>query len=444
MAKYWSTYRHHYSDITRLSLPIIVAQLGTIITGYADTMMAGRYSTEALASASFVNNAFNLIIMLSLGFSYGITPLAGALFSRGEKLQCGALLRTATYANLGYGLLLLGGMMVLYPNLHLLGQPEELLPLIRPYFLVIALSMVPVVLTHVARQFTDALGHTSLGMWIFSIGNGVNVVGNYILIFGHFGAPELGLMGAGYATLAARTLMCVMYVCVIAFSKRYRPYSRGYAQSRLSRVEIRQVVRKSLPISIQLGMETSVFTVSGVVVGWLGTHSLAAYQILVMLGSIGFMIYYAFGAGMAIKIAHYKGVNDMESVRRAAHSGYVLTLASTALACLVFVAWGEEIISMFTPDQAVIAIAVGMLLPLVLYQFGDATQITFSSALRGLGLVKPMMLCAFLAYVVIGIPLVWVLGLPEHFGLLGVYVAFFVSLLSAGLLFLKHFRQATR
>lgn len=160
--------------------------------------------------------------------------------------------------------------------------------------------------------------------------------------------------------------------------------------------------------------------------------------------SIGFMIYYAFGAGMAIKIAHYKGVNDMQVVRRATHAGYALTLVSTALACFVFVAWGAEIISLFTRDQSVITIAVGILLPLVLYQFGDATQITFSSALRGLGLVKPMMTCAFITYVVVGIPLVWVLGSASCLGLLGVYTAFFVALLLAGLLFLRHFRQSTR
>ena len=442
MAHYWHTYREHYLRITRLSLPIIVAQLGTIITGYADTMMVGHYSTEALASAAFVNNVFNFLIMLSLGFSYGITPLAGALFSQGERRKCGALLRTATCANMGYGILLLAAMTALYPVLHLLGQPSELMPLIRDYYVLILVSMVPVMLTHVMRQFTDALGHTSLGMWIFSIGNALNIVGNYILIYGHFGAPEMGLQGAGYATLAARALMCLMYVGVIAFSKRYRPYSEGFAAARIQKDEFTLLVKKSLPISIQLGMETGIFTFSGVVVGWLGAVSLAAYQILVILGSIGFMIYYAFGAGMAIKIAHHKGVNDMEGVRRATHAGYVLTLASTALACLVFVLWGAEIISLFTRDHAVIAVAVGMLLPLVLYQFGDATQITFSSALRGLGLVKPMMTCAFLAYVVIGIPLVWVLGSASCLGLLGVYIAFFVALLLAGLLFLRHFHKS--
>ena len=126
MAHYWHTYREHYLRITRLSLPIIVAQLGTIITGYADTMMVGHYSTEALASAAFVNNVFNFLIMLSLGFSYGITPLAGALFSQGERRKCGALLPTATCANMGYGILLLAAMTALsIPPFTCWGSPPN-------------------------------------------------------------------------------------------------------------------------------------------------------------------------------------------------------------------------------------------------------------------------------------------------------------------------------
>lgn len=443
MNNYWRKYRKHYTDITRLSLPIMVAQLGTIITGYADTIMVGHYSTPALASASFVSNVFNLALMLSLGFSYGITPLVGPLFSKGEKHEAGAMLRMATIANVAYGALLFGGMTVFYFCLDHIGQPPELLPLIRGYFLLVLASLVPVIGTNVMRQFTDATGHTKLGMWIFTSGNVANIVGNYFLIYGKFGAPELGLMGAGWSTLASRVMMCAAYLGVILLSKRYRPYCKGFAKARASVAQTKDVTGKSLPVSMQLGMETGIFTLAGIVVGWLGTNSMAAYQILVILGSIGFMVYYAFGAGMAIKIAHFKGLNDTDGVRRTAHAGYVLTLACTAVACTVFVAWGHHIIGMFTRDTAVVAIATSLLWPLALYQLGDATQIAFSSALRGIGLVKPMMNCAFFAYVVIGLPLIYGLGLPQHLGLLGIYLAFFVALLSAGILFLYKFRKAT-
>ncbi len=442
MNSYWRKYRSHYADITRLSLPIMVAQLGTIITGYADTIMVGHYSTPALASASFVSNVFNLALMLSLGFSYGITPLIGVLFSKGEKTEAGAMLRMATVANVAYGALLFGGMTAFYFCLGHIGQPPELLPLIRGYYLLVLASLVPVVGTNVMRQFTDATGHTKLGMWIFTIGNVANIAGNYLLIYGKFGAPELGLMGAGWSTLGSRVMMCVAYLGVILLSARYRPYCEGFAKARVKVAQVREVAAKSMPVSMQLGMETGIFTLAGIVVGWLGTNSMAAYQILVIFGSIGFMVYYAFGAGMAIKIAHYKGVGDVDGVRRTAHAGYMLTLVCTALACTVFVTWGNHIIGLFTRDAAVAAIATGLLWALVLYQLGDATQIAFASALRGIGQVKPMMNCAFLAYVVLGLPLIFVLGLPQHLGLLGIYLAFFVALLSAGILFLRNFRKA--
>ncbi|MDO4511536.1 MAG: MATE family efflux transporter [Bacteroidales bacterium] len=444
MKRYWNKYGAYYGDIARLSVPIMVAQLGTIVTGYADTMMVGHYSTEALASASFVNNVFTLVIMLSLGFSYGITPLVGALFAKGSLREAGATLRTATVANAIYGALVLAAMVVFYFCLGLIGQPEHLLPLIREYYVLILVSMVPVVFTHVMRQFADATGHTSLGMWIFTGGNVVNIAGNYALIYGHFGAPEMGLMGAGWATLVSRILICLVYAAVIISSKRYRPYCEGFASARSTLKGLRAMAAQSLPISLQLGTETAIFTVAGIVVGWLGAHSMAAYQILVIFGSIGFMIYYAIGAGMAIKVAHFKGTTDMEGVRRAVHAGYALTLVCTAVACGVFLTLGHSIIAMFTLDETVIAIATGMLWLLVLYQLGDATQIAFSGALRGIGLVKPMMTGALIAYVVIGVPLIFLLGHPSHLGLKGVYLAFFVSLLAAGIIFWWHFKKECR
>ena len=444
MFSYWQKYGSHYRDIAKLSLPIMVAQLGTIVTGYADTMMVGHYSTTALASASFVSNTFNLVIMLSLGFSYGITPLVGALFARGEKQAAGATLRVATAANALYGALVLVAMTVFYLNLGHIGQPEELLPSIRSYYLLILVSMVPVVFTHVFRQFADATGHTSLGMWIFTVGNVLNIIGNYVLIYGHFGAPELGLDGAGWATLGARLFMCVAYVVVIACSNRYRPYWEGFKASKTTAAALKEMFATSFPISVQMGAETFIFAFTGVVAGWLGAISLAAYQLLVMLGSLGFMIYYAFGAGMAVKISHYNGLDDHEGVHAAVHAGYVLTLVSAAVASAIFIVFGDFILSLFTADRTVVALAVSVIIPLSLYQFGDATQVTFANALRGIARVKPMMWCALVAYVVVGTPLIFFLGKASVLGLTGIYIAFFVALLLAGLLFLYYFRKAKR
>jgi MATE family multidrug resistance protein len=184
----------------------MVAQLGTIVTGFADTMMVGHYNTPSLAAGSLVTTVFNLVILLSLGFSYGITPLVGALASQGDNRKVGAMMRHVAAANVVFGLVLMLASGAFYFALGHLGQPVEIMPLVRPYYIIIWLSMIPVILTHIFRQSCDAVGDTQLGMWIFTAGNVLNIVGNYMLIFGKWGAPELGLAGAGWSTLAGTLL----------------------------------------------------------------------------------------------------------------------------------------------------------------------------------------------------------------------------------------------
>ena len=193
----------------------MVAQLGTIVTGFADTMMVGHYNTPSLAAGSLVTTVFNLVILLSLGFSYGITPLVGALASQGDNRKVGAMMRHVAAANVVFGLVLMLASGAFYFALGHLGQPVEIMPLVRPYYIIIWLSMIPVILTHIFRQSCDAVGDTQLGMWIFTAGNVLNIVGNYMLIFGKWGAPELGLAGAGWSTLAARCFMAVAYVAAM-------------------------------------------------------------------------------------------------------------------------------------------------------------------------------------------------------------------------------------
>ena len=444
MHRYWHKYAPHYREIVKLSLPIMVAQLGTIVTGYADTIMVGHYSTAALAASSLVTNLFNLVILLSLGFSYGITPLVGTLHARGDSTGCGGMLRQALMANVLWGAVLIGAMAVLYGLLGHMGQPQEIMPLVRSYYLIILASMVPVVLTHVMRQFCDAVGHTALGMWIFTAGNVLNIVGNYALIFGHWGCPEMGLEGAGWSTFIARLMMAVAYVAYVAISRRYRPIVQGFKTSLISRQQVKQVTKTSVPIAMQMGTETCIFTFATIVAGWLGADDLAAYQTLVMLGSLGFMIYYAFGAGMAIKISHYRGLGDRAGVRASAHAGYAVTLLFTLVACIIFIAAGRWILAIFSPDPAVTTLAVSLIIPLSLYQLGDATQVTFANALRGMGQVMPMMHRALVAYLLVGLPLIWALAMPTGWGLTGIYIAFFVALLTAGLLFAHKFRQVVK
>lgn len=206
----------HYKALFTLGIPIVIGQIGVIILGFADTLMIGHHSTNELAAASFVNNMFTLAIIFATGFSYGLTPIVGSLFGRGETHVVGRMLKNSLFANTLLAVLLTLIMWILYLNIHRLGQPEELLPLMRPYFIVLLISLLFVLLFNGFKQFADGITDTRVSMWILLAGNVMNIIGNYILIYGKLGMPEMGLLGAGISTLASRIMMVVVFAVIFS------------------------------------------------------------------------------------------------------------------------------------------------------------------------------------------------------------------------------------
>ena len=439
-----SSLRPHYVATLRLGLPIAVGQVGVILMGFADTMMVGHYSTGALAAASFVNNLFNLVTFLLIGYSYGLTPLVSAHCGRGEHAQAGACLKNALTANALYALLLLSAMGVLYFFLDSLGQPREILPLVRPYYLVMLGSMVFVMLFNVMRQFTDGTTDTAAGMWTLLAGNAFNIVGNYLLIYGIGPFPELGLLGAGLSTLLARVLTAALLAGFILTRRRYAPFRAGFRAARIRATDLLRINGKSLPVSVQMGMETGSFTFSAVMAGWIGAVELASYQVMVTVGTLGFLFYYSFGAGMSIRVAAFTGTADWPRVRQAAQAGCHILLCIATISSAVFLCFGEPLVRLFTSDPVVQATAITLIVPLMLYQFGDAMQICFANALRGTSHVLPMMGIAFVSYIVVGIPAGFVMGFPLGLGIHGIFLAFSIGLFTAAALFFWSFRRVVR
>jgi len=441
---FWKRFGPAYADLIKLGLPILVAQLGFIVVGFADNIMVGHYSTAALASASFVNNLFNVAMFCCIGFTYGLLPLAGALFGRGERERIGALTRTALWINTLYTLVVLGIMTVIYFNVERLGQPEELIPLIKPYYVLALIGMVPVALFNVFAQWSYSINNTALPMWIILSTNVINIVGNYCLIYGHWGMPELGLFGAGLSTLAARVLAPLAILGVLMSARRFAPYRHGLLHTAARHGDARLLWRTSLPVSMQMTFESGSFTAAAVIVGWLGAVPLAAFQVCVIVGMLGFCLYYSIGSAIAVKVSNAAGEGSAAGMRHMAWAGYHVMLAVMTLSCSIFVLGGRHLMGAFSNDPAVITLATSLLFPLVLYQLGDATQITFANALRGTSHVMPMLWIAFVSYVVIGIPATYAMCFPAGMGTYGVMLSFSISLFIAAGLFLRSFLKVTR
>lgn len=433
-----------YGKILRLGFPILIGQLGTIVVAFADTTMVGHYSTEALASASFVNNLFNVIVFASLGFAYGLTPLAGALFGRGEKQQIGSLMRSAVAVNVVFALLLTAIMTVVYINVDRLGQPEELLPLIRPYYLTVLAGLIPLALFNIFSQWSYAVNRTRMPMWIILGCNALNILGNYLLIYGHWGLPEMGLVGAGISTLISRILSALIIICIFFFSRDFTPYRKGFIESRADKTGVRSIILTSLPVSFQMIFESGSFTVAAIMAGWIDKISLASFQVIVILGTLGFCVYYSMAAAVSVLVSNAAGLKDMTLMRRTSFAGYRIMLLLATISSAIFVFAGPSVMHLFTEDPLVIATSLTLIVPLVMYQYGDATQITFANALRGTSNVLPMVWISFVSYMIVGIPATWLLAFPLSLGIYGIVLSFSVSLFLAAGLFLWCFMQTTR
>lgn len=434
----------HYRALLSLGLPIVVGQLGNIVLGFADTIMVGHHSMHELAAASFINNMFMLFVVFSVGFSNGVTPIIGRHYGRGEVSLIGPALRDALAVNTLFALFLLSLLSVFYLHLHHMGQPEELLPVMRPYLLVNILSIPFVCWMNTYRQFFDALGHTPVSMCVLLGGNVLNILGNYLLIYGKFGFPELGLLGAGLSTVFSRVVMCLSFLLVFLCAKRYRVYSQGFFSGGVTRKGLSHFFQVSLPSGLQMVMESAAFSLAALLVGWLGTTALAAHQVMITVSQLFYMVYMGLASAVAIRVSHFYGQHDLGGVRLSASSGFQLTIVVALLVAIPVFLLRHSVSYWFTDSDEVCVLVSQTIILLIVQQLGDGFQCTYANALRGLACVKPLVRIAFIAYFLLSLPLSWFFGIYLDFGLRGVWLGFPISLMFAGICFHATFKRQLR
>ena len=431
----------HYRTLLSIGIPIMIGQMGMIVLSFADTMMVGHHSTTELGAASFVNNITNLAIITGTGFSYGLTPVVGALFGRGEQAEAGQALRCSLLANTLAAVAMMTVLLVLYFNLGNLGQPVELLGYMRPYYMVLFASLPFVMLFNAFKQFTDSITLTRTSMWILLSGNLLNILGNYIFIYGKMGAPEMGVVGAGVSTLLSRIIMVVIFIVVFMRSRRFAAYREGFLKLGWSRPLLRRLNSLGTPIALEMGMETASFSLSIIMVGWLGTIALASHQVMTTISQFTFMVYYGLGAAVAVRTSYFHGQRDVQNVRHTVTAGlHLMVMLEVVLGGTIFLL-RNHIGAWFTDSTEVSSTVLTLLLPFFIYQFGDGMQINYANALRGIADVKPLMLIAFVAFFVISLPVGYLCGFVLGYGLMGVWMAFPFGLTSAGVMMWWRFRR---
>lgn len=442
--KTFRLYRDHYIALLKLGIPIIIGQLGIIVVGFADNIMVGHHTSDELAAASFVNNLFNLPLMFALGFSLGLTPLIGALVGKNQVAKAGQTLRYGLIANFLLAILLTGIMSVVYINIDRMGQPEPLLPLIKPYFLTHLSGLVFIMLFNALKQFADGIMDTRIPMYILLCGNVLNIAGNYFLIFGPGFFPELGLLGAGFSTLLSRIFILTVFVYIFFFTSRYGRFKKGFYRLKGDSGILLRIAKMGMPIALQMGMETGAFNLSVIMMGWIGTAALAAHQAVATFTTIGFMLYYGIGSAITILVSNAKGAGEISKIKSIADAGFHVITVLALCIVIVMAVFRQHVGYLFTDSEEVNIIVALLIIPTMVYQFGDGMQVAYANALRGIGDVKPMALIAFVCYFVICLPVAYLFGFVCRGGAMGIWWGFPIGLTLAGILFYFRFRYKMR
>lgn len=430
--------KEHFKATIAIALPVMISQLGQVSVGVADSMMVGRLGALPLASASLANSIFFVIMMFGLGISMGITPLVSMAEGKGKTKRISNLFGHGLWINLITAIALTGVVLGLSSGIQLLGQPEDVVRLAIPYLLVITASLVPFMIFQTFKQFAEGLSQTKQAMYITIFCNGVNIFLNWILIWGKFGAPELGLMGAGWATLISRILMPILMGFYILRSRRYDIYSLSLKLKKLSLPIVSRILNIGIPTGFQFIFEVSAFSAAAIMMGWIGVNALAGHQIALNLASISYMMATGLSTAGMIRVSNMVGRGNQKAVRESGMVVFVLILGFMFVAAMIFVVFRMFLPTLYIDDPEVIATAASLLIVAALFQLSDGVQVAALGVLRGLEDVKIPTLVTLVAYWVLGLPLGYFFAFQLEMGEIGIWYGLLIGLsITAVLLFYR-------
>lgn len=451
----FSTYRSFYKENLQLAFPVILSQIGQITVQMADTAMVGNYGGDdptPLAAVSFATNLFYIIFITSLGLTFGLTPLVGERFAQKrdrhvrELLQNGLLLYSLIGVMATLVLIASRGVFPIMASLMMGdggdGSISGVVDMALPYYDTLIWSMFPVMIWATIKQFLEGVGNTRVAMVTIIIANSLNILLNWIFIFGKCGFEPMGAVGAGYATLISRVVQCLMMVIYFFRAKRFRIYTEGLLKRSMIKFRrIAEILKVGIPISFHMFMEASAFVVAGIMVLAFGAASVSAYQIGVNMMNLTFMIVIAIGSSTTILCSHIYGNRDFSRLRRTVYAAYQMGLLWNISVATLFVAFRYQIPTLFTTNVQTIEITADMLIFISLFQVSDCLQAISISIMRGLQDVKVLMPIVFVSYVVINIPVAYLLAFECGFKTNGLIMGFIVGLSCCAVMTIRRVRK---
>lgn len=419
-----------------LAYPVVIGQLGHIMVSVADTIMVGRVGVVPLAAATFAGTIFHVLTLFGIGVSYAVTPLVAAARPDDQSrlmryLQSGFALNTV----LSVFMLCIG----LFASQFLMyfGQEVPVALAAKPYLIIMSASLVPLMVFQTFRQFTEGLSDTFNPMMVSIVANLLNVGLNYLLIYGSFGFPELGLAGAGYATLISRVVMAGLMWWMVRSKLTGFRWVFDWGQAK-------RMLKIGVPSGMQYVFEVGAFATASIMVGWISAEALAAHQIALNLSAITYMCATGIAAASTVRIGNQIGFKNLRDLKIAGYSSFVMVAIFMGCMGLLFVLFRYQLTSLYVQDGSVQAIAAGLMIIAAAFQVSDGLQAVGLGVLRGLTDVKVPTLVTFVAYWLLAIPGGYLLGFTFGMGINGVWYALLGGLTLAAVLHILRFRRLTK
>ncbi|QAA83020.1 MATE family efflux transporter [Aequorivita sp. H23M31] len=446
-------YTKEFKFNIKLATPVILGMLGHQVVALVDNIMVGQLGSAELAAVSLGNSFMFVAMSLGIGFSTAITPLVAEADGEGNREKGKSSFKHGLFLCIVLGVALFALVMFSKPLMYIMSQPPEVVDLAMPYLTLVAASLVPMIIFQAFKQFSDGMSMTRFPMYATIVANLVNVLLNYMFIFGKFGAPELGVVGAAIGTLASRIVMVFYLWYLLSRQKKSRFFVVGIKIFTLSQAMLKKLLNLGFPSAMQMFFEVGIFTSAVWLSGILGKNPQAANQIALNLASMTFMVAMGFSVAAMIRVGNQKGLQQFRELRRVAISIFLLTSVLSLIFALGFILFNGDLpkifldydnLALFADNHEVVKLASQLLIIAAIFQFTDGLQVVALGALRGMQDVKLPTLFTFIAYWIIGFPISYYLSMHTSLESMGIWIGLLAGLTASAIMLFIRFNYLSK
>ena len=425
---------NHIKNTIYLAWPLVITQVGYIITGMVDTVFLGKIGAAEQAACILSNNLYILLLVFGIGVSYATTPLVTSANQNMDLLKKASLFKNSIFLNVSVSIICFILLFLSSGLLKYMHQPEDVIKLAVPFFNVLIFSMIPISLFFTCKQYCEGLSNTRMALFISIIGNVINIILNYLLIYGKFGFPELGYIGSAWASFISRVFMGFSFLYLIFKSPVTKEISAVYNRVKINKKELFHLAKIGLNAGLQLTFEVAAFVIAGLMAGTFGKEQIDAHGIALSIAAFTYMFASAISSASSIRVGIYKAQDNWLEIKQAAFSSIKLVMLIMGGFAILFLMINNFLPKVFSSDLQIVNLASKLLIIAALFQLFDGIQVTIVGILRGLEDSKIPTLISLVGYWIIALPLAYWLAFILKLETVGVWIGLLVSLIFAAII----------